>query len=114
MEIDLEKEKSRFCGKVNKNCTWVFDTDLCVKRDGVACYSVSLNDKEMLDNQFVVSVYVPDLKTAFEVLESVATVGGSVVNGLGQSYNSLVKNGSEAFVLNVYNYLHTDLAENHL
>lgn len=111
MKLDLEK--ARLVEKLDKKCTWVFDTDLCIMQSGITNYSVSMNDRERKDTQHVISINVPDFESTIAVLESISKVGGSVINGLGQSYNSLIRDESETFVLNVYKYLHTDSYTNY-
>lgn len=105
MDFDLEKAKTQLAKKIPVNCKWVFHTDLCILQKGRTRYWVSLDDKEVQYNQPVVSIRLSSkFESAITLLESIANVGGSVINGLGQSYNSLVQKESENFVLNVYKY----------
>lgn len=113
MYFDLEKKKAKLKQKIRENSSWVFDPDLCIVGLGVTRYNVSLDDRERRDNQHIISINVPNFELAIALLSDVANLGGSVINGLGQSYNSLIQKESENFVLNIYEYSHTDLAENY-
>lgn len=107
-KVEHLKDKGIF-GK----CTWVSDRYQSMTPHGFTRYALSLNVDERKDNDFIASIEISTLNEAFDVLDQISEVRSTTMQFLGYTYNSLLQSGNEKFVLNFYNYWHSDLPENH-
>lgn len=113
MDFNVEKELKRLEEKLVKECVWVLDKNLLISKIGSTCYCISINDRPRLDKQFVENVEFHDFEILIQILQHFGIVSDFVKNGLFRLYDGLVENDVKSFVLNIYKYPHSDVAENY-
>lgn len=99
---------------INGQCAWVPDRKPMIAAIGRKRIHLNLDNRVLKDNDFITSIEVSNLNDAFDILGEISEVRSNVDLYIRESYNALIKSGTEKMFLNFYNYYHSDSEKNHV